>query len=192
MWTVIYTLRNVQKFGSHEELCIMWAKLWFFGKDCLPKRLRLSIWEGVASKNAHFSTAVVSFLPRLFKPVVQIKDADKLANTSDQRPPRPKGEINTPRGPLLFGTYRTVDCYLVRFGANNWSNLFLVVGFMLPNFIEKVWLDSLQNLLEACHQPQNLFSLKMKTPELSSDGNAVGMARPDDTRTVSADLSFSS
>lgn len=53
-----------------------------FGKDCFPKHLKLSISEGVASKNARFGTAVVSFLPRLLKPVVQIKDADKLANPS--------------------------------------------------------------------------------------------------------------
>lgn len=188
MWTIIYTLRNVQKFGSHEDLGIMWAKLWFVGKDCFPKRLKLSICEGVASKNAHFGTAVVSFLPRLFKPVLQIKDADKLVNPPpNQRPPWPKGEINTPQGPFLFGIYRTVDCYLVRVGANNWSNLFLVVGFMLPNFIETFWLDSLRNLLEACHQPWNLLSLKMKIPELSSDGSAVRMARSD-TRTASAAL----
>lgn len=160
-----------------------------YGKDCFPKRLRLNIWEAVSSKNAHLGTAAVAFLPRLFEPVVQMEDADKLANTSDQRPQWPKGEINTPRGPFLFGIYRTVDCYLVRVGANNWSNLFLVVGFILPNFIENFWLDSLRNLLEACHQPRNLLSLKTKLPELSSDGNVVGMA-PSDTRTTSADLFF--
>lgn len=56
-----------------------------YGKDCFPKRLRLNIWEAVASKNAHLGTAAVAFLPRLFEPVVQMEDADKLANTSDQR-----------------------------------------------------------------------------------------------------------
>lgn len=70
-------------------------------------------------KNAHFGTAAVSFILRLFKPVVQMEDADKLANTSDQRPQWPKEEINTPQGPVLFGIYGTVDCYLVRVGANN-------------------------------------------------------------------------
>lgn len=74
---------------------------------------------GGVPKNAHFGTAAVSFILGLFKPVVQMKDADKLANTSDQRPPWPKEEINTPQGPVLFGIYGTVDCYLVRVGANN-------------------------------------------------------------------------
>lgn len=151
-----------------------------YGKDCFSKHLRLNVWEGVASKNAHFVTTAVSFLLWLFKPVVQMEDADKLANTSDQRPQWPKGEeINTPRGPFLFGIYWTVDCYLVRVGANNWSNLFLLVGFILPNFIENFWLDSQRNLLEACHQPGNLWSLKMKIPELSSDGNVVRMVLSD-------------
>lgn len=118
-----------------------------------------------------------------------MENADKLANTSDQRPQWPKEEINTPQGPVLFGIYGTVDCYLVRVGANNWSNLFLVVGFVLPNFMENFWLDRLRNPLEACHRPGNLLSLKMKIPELSSDGSVVGMVLSD-TRTTSADLCF--
>lgn len=111
-----------------------------------------------------------------------MEDADKLANTSDQRPRWPKEEINTPQGPVLFGIYGTV-------GANNWSYLFLVVGFVLPNFMESFWLDSLRNPLEACHRPGNLLSLKMKIPESSSDGSVVRMVLSD-TRTTSADLCF--
>lgn len=111
-----------------------------------------------------------------------MEDADKLANTSDQRPRWPKEEINTPQGPVLFGIYGTV-------GANNGSYLFLVVGFVLPNFMESFWLDSLRNPLEACHRPGNLLSLKMKIPESSSDGSVVRMVLSD-TRTTSADLCF--
>lgn len=48
---------------------------------------------------------------------------------------------------------------------------------------------SLRNPLEACHRPGNLLSLKMKIPELSSDGSVVGMVLSD-TRTTSADLRF--
>lgn len=75
---------------------------------------------GGVPKNAHFGTAAVSFILRLFEDsVVQMEDADKPANTSDQRPPWSKEEINTPQGPVLFGIYGTVDCYLVRVGGNN-------------------------------------------------------------------------
>lgn len=43
---------------------------------------------GGVPKNAHFGTAAVSFILRLFEDsVVQMEDADKPANTSDQRPP---------------------------------------------------------------------------------------------------------
>lgn len=55
--------------------------------------------------------------------------------------------------------------------------------------MENFWLDRLRNPLEACHRPGNLLSLKMKIPELSSDGRVVGMVLSD-TRTTSADLCF--
>lgn len=67
-----------------------------------------------------FGVLAVSFHPSPFRPVVQIRDADKLAHILEGRPQWPKGEINTRLpGPLLLGIYRTVDCYLVRVRANN-------------------------------------------------------------------------